>query len=273
MRVRQLESALSANVDETFATPKQRLEQYPTNAALAAGVLHGARARGDVEGKFVVDLGCGTGILSVAATLCDAAVVVGVDVDEDALTRCAENLRAFEPALEVELVCGDVIDGSWTLSGRRMGRGGKRCDTVLMNPPFGAWRGGADVAFLRAAFKIADGAIYSLHKTSTRAHIEKVAKTRFHAREAEVLAQLKYDLPATYGHHREKSVEIAVDLWRFEPTPGAVIDDEALELELAHDASIDGLARDLSSKAHVRGGRGGGRRGGGRRGARGGRGK
>ena len=134
-------------------------------------------------------------------------------------------------------------------------------------------RDGADVAFLRAAFKIADGAIYSLHKTSTRAHIEKVAKTRFHAREAEVLAQLKYDLPATYGHHREKSVEIAVDLWRFEPTPGAVIDDEALELELAHDASIDGLARDLSSKAHVRGGRGGGRRGGGRRGARGGRGK
>ena len=88
-----------------------------------------------------------------------------------------------------------------------------------------------------------------------------------------MLAQLKYDLPATYGHHREKSVEIAVDLWRFEPTPGAVIDDEALELELAHDASIDGLARDLSSKAHVRGGRGGGRRGGGRRGARGGRGK
>lgn len=125
MRARQLESALSANVDETFATPKQRLEQYPTNAALAAGVLHGARARGDVEGKFVVDLGCGTGILSVAATLCDAAVVVGVDVDEDALTRCAENLRAFEPALEVELVCGDVIDGSWTLGGRRMGRGGE----------------------------------------------------------------------------------------------------------------------------------------------------
>ena len=75
MRVRQLESALSANVDETFATPKQRLEQYPTNAALAAGVLHGARARGDVEGKFVVDLGCGTGILSVAATLFVSGVI------------------------------------------------------------------------------------------------------------------------------------------------------------------------------------------------------
>jgi putative methylase len=125
------------------------------------------------------------------------------------------------------------------------------------------------VAFLRAAFKIADGAIYSLHKTSTRAHIEKVAKTKFHAREAEVLAQLRYDLPATYAHHREKSVEIAVDLWRFEPTPGAVIDDDALELELADDA-VEGLARDLTSKAHVRGR--GGRRGG-RRGARSGRGK
>lgn len=39
-----------------------------------------------------MDLGCGMGILSVVVMLCDVVVVVGVDVDEDALTRCAENL-------------------------------------------------------------------------------------------------------------------------------------------------------------------------------------
>ena len=33
---------------------------------------------------------------------------------------------------------------------------------------------GADVAFLRAAFAISSGAVYSLHKSSTRAHIQKV---------------------------------------------------------------------------------------------------
>ena len=135
-----------------------------------------------------------------------------------------------------------------------------RCDTVVMNPPFGTRRAGADVAFLRAAFRIATGAIYSLHKTSTRAHIEKVAMTKFHAREAEVLARLRYDLPATYAHHREKSVEIAVDLWRFVPSErSAFIDDDD------DDGEVDALARDVSRKARLGGGRG---RGVGRRGGR-----
>jgi hypothetical protein len=42
-------------------------------------------------------------------------------------------------------------------------------DTVVMNPPFGTRRGGgADVAFLQAAVLAASGAVYSLHKSSTR---------------------------------------------------------------------------------------------------------
>uniref|UniRef100_B9N7D0 Uncharacterized protein n=1 Tax=Populus trichocarpa TaxID=3694 RepID=B9N7D0_POPTR len=41
-------------------------------------------------------------------------------------------------------------------------------DTVVMNPPFGIRRKGADIDFLSAALKIAPEAVYSLHKTSTR---------------------------------------------------------------------------------------------------------
>jgi hypothetical protein len=41
-------------------------------------------------------------------------------------------------------------------------------DTVIMNPPFGTWRSGADVMFLRAACMLCQGVIYSLHKSSTR---------------------------------------------------------------------------------------------------------
>jgi len=281
MRVRALESLLSSIAP--FERPKQWLEQYPTNAALAAGVLHHARHRGDVDGRFVCDLGCGCGMLSAAAVLCDAGAVIGVDVDEDALETCRENLESFEPALEVELVRADVVVGVSTR--REDGSGDEessgddtdarspvsrlRCDTVVMNPPFGTRRAGADVAFLRAAFRIATGAIYSLHKTSTRAHIEKVAMTKFHAREAEVLAQLKYDLPATYAHHREKSVEIAVDLWRFVPSERSAFIEEEEEKEDGDD--IDALARDVSRKARVGGGRGRGR--GGERGRGGGRGR
>ena len=50
-----------------------------------------------------------------------------------------------------------------------------RAHTVVMNPPFGTRRKGADMQFLRAALHVADSAVYSLHKTSTRAHIEKHA--------------------------------------------------------------------------------------------------
>jgi putative methylase len=269
MRVRQLESLLSDLAP--FAMPKQNLEQYPTNAELAAGVLHHAMHAGDVgEGKTVVDLGVGCGMLSIAAVLCEASHVTGVDVDEDALETCRENLEGFEPALEVDLVLADVIGGCENKASSSSGTSSSssalrrlRADTVLMNPPFGTRRKGADVAFLRAGFRIATGAIYSLHKSSTREHIEKVARTRFHAKKADVLAQLKYDLPATYAHHREKSVEIAVDLWRFVPDPDAVIEDPT-EGD-ADFMSADDLAGQFSSKARVSSGRG---RGGGGRGRR-----
>ncbi len=50
-----------------------------------------------------------------------------------------------------------------------------------MNPPFGTRRKGADAAFLRAAFRLATGSVYSLHKSSTRAYLQKVG---FHDRRA-----------------------------------------------------------------------------------------
>ncbi|OUS45484.1 S-adenosyl-L-methionine-dependent methyltransferase, partial [Ostreococcus tauri] len=198
MRARRLESLLSDVAP--FEAPKQALEQYPTNPELAAGVVHHARARGDVEDKVVVDLGCGTGMLAIAAIVCDAGGVIGIDVDADALATARANCARFDPALEPEFVLADVVrdigrgrervggddDGTSSSSRRIPIRG----DTVLMNPPFGTRRAGADVAFLKAAFKIASGAIYSFHKTSTRSHIERVAMMRFGAREAEVLAQM-----------------------------------------------------------------------------------
>jgi hypothetical protein len=68
---------------------------------------------------------------------------------------------------QVDLVLCDVA----SLGGQRR----LAADTVIMNPPFGTKRRGADTEFLRAAARIARGAIYSLHKSSTRGHIQGVA--------------------------------------------------------------------------------------------------
>ena len=81
--------------------------------------------------------------------------------------------------------------------------------------------------------------MYSLHKSSTRAHLQKVAAKHPRVREAAVLAELRFDLPAAYAFHRcatasglelaasrlqlahrlwacrERSKDIEVDLWRF----------------------------------------------------------
>ena len=70
---------------------------------------------------------------------------------------------------------------------------------------------------MRAGLMLARNAVYSLNKTSTRAHVERHATRALRASSATVLAELRYELPKTYAHHRRESVEIEVDLWRFEP--------------------------------------------------------
>ncbi|XP_017591120.1 rRNA N6-adenosine-methyltransferase METTL5 isoform X4 [Corvus cornix cornix] len=87
-------------------------------------------------------------------------------------------------------------------------------DTVIMNPPFGTKHNkGIDMIFLKTALQMAKTAVYSLHKTSTRQHIQK--KAAEWEVKMEVLAELRFDLPASYKFHKKKSVDIEVDFIRF----------------------------------------------------------
>jgi putative methylase len=52
-----------------FENPRIDLEQYPTPPGLAAHVVHVADLNGDIDGKTVVDLGTGTGMLALGAAL------------------------------------------------------------------------------------------------------------------------------------------------------------------------------------------------------------
>lgn len=62
---------------------------------------------GDIEDKAVLDLGCGTGMLGIAAAILGAGTVVGVDVSEIGLAAAAEN--AFEMDVNMDLVHCDVV--------------------------------------------------------------------------------------------------------------------------------------------------------------------
>jgi predicted RNA methylase len=70
-----------ANVT-AFCMHQVALEQYPTSPHLTAAVILAALERDDVgPGRTVVDLGCGTGMLSIAwcvNVLCSHTSVCGV---------------------------------------------------------------------------------------------------------------------------------------------------------------------------------------------------
>jgi len=96
----------------------------------------------------VADLGTGTGTFAIGASFLGAEISVGFDLDLEALKLAKRFCKDFD--LYVEFVLQDV----------RTVRG--NFDTVIMNPPFGTKRRGADLEFLRTAMRISK-TIYSMH--------------------------------------------------------------------------------------------------------------
>lgn len=205
MKLKQLESMLGEL--QQFSNPKAELEQYPTGPHIASRMLYTAEnSLGDVSNKIVADFGCGCGTLGAAASLMGAEQVIGIDIDSESLEIASLNAEDLE--LDINFIQCDIRNLVWR---------GPIVDTVVMNPPFGTRRNGADMDFLSAALKIASRAVYSLHKTSTREHVKKAALRGFGASSAEVLCELRFDVPKLYKFHKKREMDIAVDLWRFAP--------------------------------------------------------
>ena len=59
----------------------------------------------------VLDLGCGSGILSIAAALCGSDHVRGVDIDADAVGASGENVQKNGLGDKIEILQGDVTEG------------------------------------------------------------------------------------------------------------------------------------------------------------------
>ena len=129
---------------------KAELEQYTTPAHIAADILWLAYYNGDIKGKIVIDLGCGTGIFAIGAALLKAKKIVGVDIDEKMIEIAKKEAERF--SLKINFYVMDVDE--FSLQG----------DTVIMNPPFGAQYANrkADRKFVRKAMEISK-AFYSLH--------------------------------------------------------------------------------------------------------------
>ncbi|MBD1575813.1 MULTISPECIES: 50S ribosomal protein L11 methyltransferase [Vibrio] len=57
----------------------------------------------DLKGKTVIDFGCGSGILAIAAIKLGAAKVIGIDIDPQAIVASIENAKRNDVADQLEL--------------------------------------------------------------------------------------------------------------------------------------------------------------------------
>lgn len=140
------------------SSPKAYLEQYSTPANIAADMLFLAYSNGDISEKRVLDLGCGTGILSIGSYILGGNVT-GVEIDATAYSEAVTN--AANAGAEINLINSDIKDLEIT------------ADTVIMNPPFGSQKKNADRPFLETACRSANR-VYSLHNSSTVNFLEKI---------------------------------------------------------------------------------------------------
>ena len=144
-----------------FENPKPELEQYSTPVDIAIDIIKKINSRGLLSGK-VADLGCGTGRLAIGASILGGEVT-GFEIDESALDIATN--YSEKNNLDIKWICSAVENIT------------EEFDTVIMNPPFGSQRPGADRIFLEKALQISDQ-IWTIHMAETRSFIEKLVDER-----------------------------------------------------------------------------------------------
>jgi len=186
-----------------FDDPRAPLEQYRTPPEVAASLVHTADLQGDIEGRTVVDLGCGTGMLALAAALRGPQRVVGIDLDADPLATARDNDRRVGTTSTVEWVRADATKPPLSMTNA----------TVVMNPPFGAQDGNehADRAFLETASEIATVS-YSIHNEGSQSFVESFAADN--GGEVTHAFAVELDIPHQFDFHESDTETIDAEAFR-----------------------------------------------------------
>jgi len=198
LKRQQLEIALSRL--KPSPSPELALEAYDLNPAAAAEILFLAETRyGDVKGRRVLDLGCGSGILAIGAALLGAGDVLGIDINVESVKVAKNNARLSGTG--VVFVAGDIeaVRGPF--------------DVTVMNPPFGTRRRGMDVTFLRKAMSVSKR-VYSLHKGGERNRSFLKNAVEELGGKVDAVFEMEIEIARTYEFHRKRRYPVAVDLYR-----------------------------------------------------------
>jgi len=179
-----------------------QLEQYATEGDLASYWMLAVDQLDELDGKTVLDLGAGNGVLGIACLLLGAKHVHFVECDEDALEVLRTNLESMSN------------EESWTIHPTRLGTDDwtiPETDLIVMNPPWGVQMARADRPFIEAALSTQCAAIHLLHSRGSK-HIGGMVRDA--GWKYEHVIATTFRLPALYGHHSKRSSDTEVLCWR-----------------------------------------------------------
>lgn len=196
---------------ESFSDPKIELEQYCIDASCAVDIIFYAGFEfNDINKAFIIDLGAGTGRLSIVSALFNASNVLSVDIDINALKILKKNVHSLELDNIIFPVCADIE--FFEISQRAFLK--KVKVTTIMNPPFGVQTKYADRIFLKKAFKFSD-IVYSIHLANKK--VFNFISTYINKLGWKIDNVLPFNmiLEKTFPFHTQKTKKIDVHIYRF----------------------------------------------------------
>lgn len=200
MKLKKLEIELQKV--KGFQNPIANLEQYMTPPDLAARFLFDAYMHQDIEGLNVLDLGCGTGMLSIGSSLLGARVTA-VDTDSHAIATARENAKNF--GIDGIIFQEERIFDTETAIDEKF-------DTVIMNPPFGAQNEHADRPFIKRALLSAP-VTWGIFNKGSIPFIQSYTKDLADITD---MVSAKLIIPRQFIFHTHDSLEIPVEIVRLE---------------------------------------------------------
>jgi len=175
--------------------PKADLEQYSTPSSIASDVLFRAYSNAHIKGKKIADLGCGTGVFSIGSAYLGASSVEAIDVDEKAVRVAKKTAEELSFSDNINFKVQDIREVKTEV------------DTVIMNPPFGSQKRGADLPFLKKAFEISL-VVYTIHNAETSSFLENFIKERGHSLFWEKRYMLEISNMFEFHEKERKSFEV-----------------------------------------------------------------
>lgn len=184
--------------------PKVGLEQYTTPAVIASDLIWNANSLGDIENKSVLDLGCGSGMFTIASVLMGAKMACGVDVDDESIQLARQTSQRLKLD-NTEYLLSDVCDLGNDFD----------ADTIIQNPPFGSQKKaktGIDLKFIKKACKFDANVLYSFHMASTEDFL--IDFYRNNGLDITHIFRYAFPIPKIYEFHTKEKQNVDVIVFR-----------------------------------------------------------